>query len=65
MANIDNIELRSEKTQQILSVIPSFLVRYGTLMISVIIFSLLAVTYYNYSDTVIAEARESLAKLKW
>ena len=27
--------------------------------------SLLAVTYYNYSDTVIAEARESLAKLKW
>lgn len=24
MANIDNIELRSEKTQQILSVIPSF-----------------------------------------
>ena len=46
MANIDNIELRSEKTQQILSVIPSFLVRYGTLMISVIIFSLLAVTYF-------------------
>lgn len=27
--------------------------------------SLLAVTYYNYSDTVIAEAREALAKLKW
>lgn len=46
MANIDNIELRSEKTQQTLSVIPSFLVRYGTLMISVIIFSLLAVTYF-------------------
>lgn len=27
--------------------------------------SLLAVAYYNYSDTVIAEAREALAKLKW
>ncbi len=27
--------------------------------------SLLAVTYYNYSDTVIATARDALAKLKW
>ncbi|MBQ5471404.1 MAG: hypothetical protein IIT58_05300 [Treponema sp.] len=27
--------------------------------------SLLGVTYYNYSDTVIAEARSALAKLKW
>ena len=27
--------------------------------------SLLAVTYYNYSDTVIAAARDALAKLKW
>lgn len=27
--------------------------------------SLLAVTYYNYSDSVIATARDALAKLKW
>ena len=27
--------------------------------------SLLGVTYYNYSDTVIAQARSALAKLKW
>ncbi|MDE5898971.1 MAG: hypothetical protein K2H09_06895, partial [Treponemataceae bacterium] len=27
--------------------------------------SLLAVTYYNYSDAVIAEARNALARLKW
>lgn len=27
--------------------------------------SLLAVTYYNYSDTVISAARDALAKLKW
>lgn len=27
--------------------------------------SLLAVTYYNYSETVIATARDALAKLKW
>ena len=27
--------------------------------------SLLAVTYYNYSDTVISSARDALARLKW
>lgn len=46
MADIDNIELRSEKTRQIIGMIPSGIVRYGTLIITVIIAVLLAVSYF-------------------
>lgn len=46
MADIDNIELRSEKTRQIIGMVPSGIVRYGTLIITVIIAGLLAVSYF-------------------
>lgn len=46
MADIDNIELRSEKTRQIIGMVPSGIVRYGTLIITIIIAILLAVSYF-------------------
>ena len=46
MADIDNIELRSEKTRQIIGMVPSGIIRYGTLIIAVIIAGLLAVSYF-------------------
>ena len=46
MADIDNIELRSEKTRQIIGMIPSGIVRYGTLIITIIIAILLAISYF-------------------
>lgn len=46
MADIDNIELRSEKTRQIIGMVPSRIVRYGTLIISVIIIALLIAAYF-------------------
>ena len=51
MADIDNIELRSEKTRQIIGMIPSRIVRYGTLIISAIIIALLVAAYFiHYPD---------------
>ena len=46
MADIDNIELRSEKARQIIGMVPSGIVRYGTLIITIIIAVLLAVSYF-------------------
>lgn len=46
MADIDNIELRSEKTKQIIGMVPSRVVRYGTLIISAIIIALLVTAYF-------------------
>lgn len=46
MADIDSIELRSEKTRQIIGMVPSSIVRYGTLIITIIIAVLLAVSYF-------------------
>ena len=46
MADIDNIELRSEKTRQIIGMVPSRIVMYGTLIISVIIIALLIAAYF-------------------
>ena len=46
MSDIDNIELRSEKTRQIIGMVPSGIVRYGTLIITIIITVLLAVSYF-------------------
>lgn len=46
MADIDSIELRSEKTRQIIGMVPSGIVRYGTLIITIIIAILLAVSYF-------------------
>lgn len=46
MADIDNIELRSEKTRQLIGMVPSGIVRYGTLIITIIIVVLLAASYF-------------------
>lgn len=46
MADIDNIELRGEKTRQIIGMSPSGIVRYGTLIITIIVAILLAVSYF-------------------
>ena len=57
MADIDNIELRSEKTRQIIGMVPSGIVRYGTLIIAVIIAVLLAVSYFvPYPENLQADA---------
>lgn len=46
MADIDNIELRSEKTRMIIGMVPSGIVRYGTLIIAAIIVALLTISYF-------------------
>lgn len=46
MADIDNIELRSKKTRQVIGNMPKGIVRYGTATISLIIIVLLAVSYF-------------------
>lgn len=46
MADIDNIELRSEKTRQVIGNMPKGIVRYGTTVISLIIIVLLVVSYF-------------------
>lgn len=57
MADIDNIELRSEKTRQIIGMVPSGSVRYGTLIITIIIAILLAVSYFvPYPENIQANA---------
>ena len=57
MADIDNIELRSEKTRLIIGMVPSGIVRYGTLIIAVIIAVLLAVSYFvPYPENLQADA---------
>lgn len=57
MADIDNIELRSEKTRQIIGMVPSGIVRYGTLIICIIIGVLLVVSYFvPYPKNIQADA---------
>ena len=57
MADIDNIELRSEKTRQIIGMVPSSIVRYGTLIITIIIAVLLAASYFvPYPENLQADA---------
>lgn len=57
MADIDNIELRSEKTRHIIGMVPSGIVRYGTLIITIIITVLLAVSYFvPYPENLQADA---------
>ena len=57
MADIDNIELRSEKTRQIIGMVPSGIVRYGTLIITIIIAVLLAASYFvPYPENLQADA---------
>lgn len=43
---MDNIELRSEKTKKMIGAVPSTIVRWGTLIISLIVIGLLTVVYF-------------------
>lgn len=57
MGDIDNIELRSERTRQIIGMVPSGIVRYGTLIITIIIAVLLAASYFvPYPENLQADA---------
>jgi len=57
MADIDNIELRSEKTRQVIGNMPKGIVRYGTTVISLIIIVLLVVSYFvPYPENLQADA---------
>lgn len=57
MADIDNIELRSEKTRRIIGMVPSGIVRYGTLIIAAIIVALLTISYFvPYPENLQADA---------
>lgn len=63
MADIDNIELRSEKTRQVIGNMPKGIVRYGTASISLIIIVLLAVSYFvpypeNLKSTVAVDSTD-------
>lgn len=63
MADIDNIELRSEKTRQVIGNMPKGIVRYGTSVISLIIIMLLAVSYFvpypeNLKSTIVVTSTD-------
>lgn len=63
MADIDNIELRSERTRQVIGNMPKGIVRYGTSVISLIIIILLAVSYFvpypeNLKSTVVVTSTD-------
>jgi multidrug efflux pump subunit AcrA (membrane-fusion protein) len=55
--NIDNIELRSEEVQEILSSVPSWMIRWGNLLILILIIMLLWISWFvKYPDIISAEA---------
>lgn len=57
MTDMDNIELRSEKTRQMIGMGPSGIVKYSTLIIAVIIVALLAVScFVSYPENIQADA---------
>lgn len=63
MADIDNIELRSKKTRQVIGNMPKGIVRYGTTVISLIIIVLLVVSYFvpypeNLKSTVMVKSTD-------
>lgn len=58
-----DIELRSEKTRQVIGNMPKGIVRYGTVVVSLIITVLLAVSYFvpypeNLKSTVVAKSTD-------
>ncbi|MCF6306342.1 MAG: HlyD family secretion protein [Flavobacteriaceae bacterium] len=55
--NLDNIELRSEEVQEILTSVPNWMIRWGNTLILIIIFILLAITWFvKYPDIINAQA---------
>ncbi len=52
-----NLELRSEEVQEILTSVPNWMIRWGNVLILIIIFILLAITWFvKYPDIINAEA---------
>lgn len=57
MKEVDNIELRSEEVRHIISEVPNSLVRYGILVIAIIVIGLFAASYFiPYPETVVCKA---------
>jgi multidrug resistance efflux pump len=55
--NIENIELRCEEVQEILSSVPSWMIRWGNLLILILIVMLLGISWFiKYPDIIPAEA---------
>ena len=55
--NIDNIELRSEDVQEILSAVPNWMIRWGNLLVLILIVMLLGISWFvRYPDIITAEA---------
>lgn len=55
--NIENIEIRSEEVQEILSSVPSWMIRWGNLLILILIVMLLGISWFiKYPDIISAEA---------
>lgn len=56
-SNIENIEIRSEEVQEILSSVPSWMIRWGNLLILILIVMLLGISWFiKYPDIISAEA---------
>lgn len=60
MANknsLDNIELRSEEIQEILSIVPHWMIRWGNVLFLVLILMLLLISWFvKYPDIILSEA---------
>ena len=57
MPNNNHIELRSEEVQEILTSVPNWMIRWGNTLILIIIFILLAITWFvKYPDIISAQA---------
>ena len=54
---LKNIELRSEEVQEILSKVPNWMIRWGSLLFLSLIFLLLAISYFiKYPDIIQSDA---------
>lgn len=52
----DNIEIRSEEVQEILTKVPNWMIRYGNTLILILIFMLLFISWFiKYPDVISSE----------
>ncbi|MFK7806874.1 MAG: HlyD family secretion protein [Saprospiraceae bacterium] len=55
--NLDNIELRSEEVQEILTAVPNWMIRWGSALFLILILMLLAISWFvKYPDIILSEA---------